>query len=192
MEALIRIAKQVEIAEIQDARDIAEKLHKMHVTAFQPLLSPTHPGGPCEPPKLLHLDDAETKFLHKQLEDHRLKLLKMFKFYAGGDKDVNCREFLLFAKECGLRDLTISFSKCISVFIDSNVEEVDSFLSGDISSEQLADQLQMDFEEFIQAIKMLILRMSLDKRAKKEKAIQNFFNVVFRECPHYHLNLVEI
>jgi len=150
VEAMIRVAKEVDIPEIQNARDVADKLDKLHSSQLEPLLLPTHPGGPCEPTKLLQLDEEEKTFLQTQLDAAKPKLLKMFKFYAGGDKDVSCLEFLRFAKECGLRELTISFTKCIAVFIDSNQHEVDLFFAGNISSEHLADNMAMDFPEFVQ------------------------------------------
>ena len=113
----IRVAKEVDIPEIQNGRDVADRLDKLHSSQLEPLLLPTHPGGPCEPTKLLQLDEEEktcaqsfivrllssifVRFLQTQLEAAKPKLLKMFKFYAGGDKDVSCLEFLRFAKECG-------------------------------------------------------------------------------------------
>jgi len=130
------------------------------------------------------------------------KLKKLFKFYCGhgnqspggdvgGDADMSCFEFLLFSKECQLASLGLSFSRCLETFIASNEEEVDEFIGGTLTDD-LTEALQMDFDEFLEAVKSLVLRMPVSNAAQKAKQINKFFTHMFASCPHYHLNLVEV
>merc|ERR1711924_566699 len=119
------------------------------------------------------------------------KLKRLFRHYGGadgdGDADVSIVEFLLFAKQCGLLNIGFSFAKVIDVFIDANEEEVQRFLMGQME-EDIAEVLSMDFDEFLDAMTKLVLRLPMEKRDKKSDKWPALFQKIYHECPANNLN----
>lgn len=54
-----------------------------------------------------------------------------------------------------------------------------------------AQVMQMDFEEFLEAIKTILLRLPRDKRDIPKDRWPKFFNEIYDACPANHLNLFQ-
>jgi len=189
VEALLRLAAEC----YPDEGDAADRLRAIIEDNFLPYLPRLELRTADEEP-----DEEEAALVDALISGHAPKLKKLFKHYAGEgagpgeDADsVSCDEFLQMAKECRLASLGLSYTKCLDTFIDSNEEEVNEFIKGDLT-EELADAMQMDYDEFLVAMRSLVIRLPVPARAKKTRVYTDFFTSMFRECPHYHLNLSEI
>lgn len=192
VESLLRLAADL----FPDVGDAADRLKTLIETHLLPYMSKTEPGVDAG------ADEEDVAMINDLLDTHEVKLKKLFKFYCsaggkgggadtGGGDDVSCYEFLQLCKECRMASLGLSFTKCLDTFIDCNEEEVQGFINGTLT-EDLTEAMQMDWDEFRAAMQTLVLKIPIPARAKKEKVFGDFFTQIFANCPHYHLNLVEI
>jgi len=186
LEACVRLSRDV----YEDEGDVAARL-KVFVSRH---IVPYVDKVKKEEEERESYSSEESSLATALTKEQEVKLKKMFKHYGGGDgdqdADVSITEFLKFAKECKLPQMGFSFTKAVDVFIDCNEAEVVGFIEGTLT-ESLTEVMQMDFEEFMEAIKTILLRMPRDKMFNPEKAWPKFFTAIYDACPANHLNLYE-
>ena len=146
------------------------------------------------------IPEEEEEEVKKTMKEHRKKLKTLFNWYASGDETpaalntqsaeelsmIDTKEFLLLAKQCKFPQCGLSYSQCLQVFIQSNEEEITEFLSG-ADFDDLAEALQMDFDEFLQSLfkfTTIIFRQYTGVKKKTFNVVLNeFCEKIFHEAP---------
>jgi len=141
------------------------------------------------------LDEEEIQTANELIAENSPKLRRLFNHYANSGpehEELSAAEFCTITKECDLVAMGISYSAAIRVFIWSNEQEIEDFLSGGIPSDALAVVMTMEFEEFEAALVMCaqIVHMR-DKNSKKGIGglLSDLIQHIFMRCPVVKLQL---
>jgi len=77
-------------------------------------------------------------------------------------------QFLTLAKECKFSAVGISFNVCLEIFVRVNQEEIGQYMNGDIPYSVLSNAMQMDYEEFLRAYMLMLVRLHTQAKEKSK------------------------